>query len=302
MRFPFRTQITWIIGILFFSLSIAQAFNEPAVNLDATTFLDGGYAPGLYFVQYNMYIQGNKAVDHNGDEIPGGSRLSIFAQLNQLFYTSPVKVLGAYLCADFLLPYVAPTSEGSLGAVPVVSNTAGIGDLITGPALQWMDTKFMGKPFLHRLELDVHLPVGKYDSTVLVSPGANFISWEPYYAFTWMFADKWETSWRLHYVVNGQNDVTGIKPGQMFHVNYAVSREVTSKLRLGAAGYLLQQLTEDQTNGVDGTNTKEQAIALGPGLVYNGGTFNVILSHPIEFQARNRFQGSRTTMQLIHRF
>jgi len=37
-------------------------------------------------------------------------------------------------------------------------------------------------------------------------------------------------------------------------------------------------------------------------LAYQGPGLTAMLSHPIEFWGQNRFVGSRTTLQLIHRF
>jgi hypothetical protein len=36
-----------------------------------------------------------------------------------------------------------------------------------------------------------------------------------------------------------------VQPGQAFHMNYAISYEVTSGIRVGLNGYWLKQLTDD---------------------------------------------------------
>ena len=54
--------------------------------------------------------------------------------------------------------------------------------------------------------------------------------------------------------------------------------------------------------GTSAAGSKERAVALGPGLAYLSPGVTLMLTHPIEFGVRNRFKGSRTTLQIIHHF
>lgn len=280
------------------------SFNQPPLNFGATSFLDGGGAPsGLYGVQYVQFIGGDKAIDNNGDVIPGEAKVDALVSLTQVYYLSKLKFLGAYVGFDSLIPVAAPTVEGNIGPSGMTSNTAGIGDLAIGPALQWNDTKIAGKiPYFHRAEVYVILPTGKYDPSKSANPGSNITTWEGYYSFTTFLSPKLETSWRFLYAFNGENKDTHIKPGQLFHLNYAFSQEISAKWRLGVSGYYLQQITEDQINGIKSNGSKERAYAVGPGVAYVGQGLTFMLTHPIEFGVRNRFEGSRTTLQMIHKF
>lgn len=280
------------------------SFSQPPLNFGATSFLDGGGAPsGLYGVQYVQFINGEKAIGNDGNVIPGDAKLDVLVSLTQVYYLSKCKFLGAYVGFDSLIPVAAPTLQGNLGPIPLTNNTAGIGDLAIGPALQWNDTKIAGKiPFFHRAEVYVILPTGKYDQSKAANPGSNITTWEGYYSFTTFLSPKLETSWRFLYALNGENPDTHKKPGQLFHLNYAFSQEITSEWRLGISGYYLQQTTEDRDNNKKGNGTKERAYAAGPGVAYVGQGLTFMLTHPIEFGVRNRFEGSRTTLQLIHKF
>jgi hypothetical protein len=283
--------------------SPSWGFNEPPANLSATTFLDGGAPPGLYYINYSIFSDGGKAVDKNGNAIPGGAQVNSFSQLHQLYYLTNYSVLGGELGFDVLLPIVAVTAEGTFyGAFPVTANTAGLGDLLAGPALQWDKGTLLGRPVFQRVESDVTMPTGKYDPTKLANPGSNLWNVDSYYSFVWLFADKWETSERFWYGFNSENPATGIKPGQRAYVDYAVSREVLPKFRVGAAGYVFRQTTDDKIFGVRQPDSRERVVALGPGVVYQGQGLTFMLSHPIEFLGENRFVGSRTTLQLIYKF
>jgi anthranilate 1,2-dioxygenase (deaminating, decarboxylating) large subunit len=278
------------------------AFNEPPANMSATTFLDGGAPQGLYYLNYTIFSDGGKAVDKNGNTIPGGAQVDALSQLHQLYYLTDVTVLGGKLGLDLLVPLVAVTAKGSLGTIPVTANTAGMGDLVAGPALQWDKGTLLGRPVFQRVESDLTMPTGKYDKTQAANPGSNVWTLDSYYSFVWLFADKWETSIRLWYGFNSQNPDTGIMPGQRANSTYAVSREIAPKLRLGAAGYAFRQTTDDRLAGTRIPDSRERVIAVGPGLAYFGEGLTFMLSHPIEFGGENRFVGSRTTLQLIHKF
>jgi hypothetical protein len=54
------------------------------------------------------------------------------------------------------------------------------------------------------------------------------------------------------------------QPGQAFHMNYAASYEVWENFRIGLAGYLLYQLTDDKVDGNDIGQSRERVIRLGP--------------------------------------
>lgn len=292
-----------LMGVILTPTASVFAFNQPPLNLSATTFLDGGGAPpGLFLMEYVQFINGRKAVDNNGKGIPGGGRVNALVNLHQFYYLSSLKFLGANVGIDSLVPVSATTVRGSLGPVPINANTAGLGDVTFGPALQWNDMKIKGVPFFHRWEFYAVLPTGKYDKSYIVNTGSNIRTYETYYAFTTFLSPKIETSWRIQYAVHSENKDTRVKPGQVLHVNYAFSYGLTSKWRLGAAGYLLQQTTDDELNGAKVAGLRERGYAAGPGLVYLGGAASIMCSHVSEFGGKNRFQGSRTTLQIINRF
>jgi len=106
--------------------------------------------------------------------------------MNQFVHVYNHKIGGGHLGVDVLLPVVAISGSGTVGAPgpPVSTNPAVLGDLVAGPFLQWFDTKLLGRPFFQRLELDFILPTGQYDNKYLINPGSNLWTIEPYYAFT----------------------------------------------------------------------------------------------------------------------
>jgi anthranilate 1,2-dioxygenase (deaminating, decarboxylating) large subunit len=284
----------------------ALAFNQPPLNLGLTDILDGGPpGPGTYFTEYIQAYGSNHFKDSSGNDIPGSPEVANVLSMNQVVQVYKHKTLGGHIGFTALLPVVAISGSGSVGSPgPPVSTNPGVwGDLIVGPFLQWFDTKLLGRPFIHRLELDIVLPTGQYDSKYLINPGSNIWTFEPYYAFTWFLTPQFSTSWRLHYTYNTENDDTKIRPGQLFHANYSFEYEVVKNLRLAATGYYINQLTEDEFNGVKGNGTKEKAFAIGPAVHWitkNGFVFD--LKTQFESSVENRPQGNRTTFRMVYKF
>src|SRR3954454_7098550 len=73
----------------------AQAL--PAVNLGATSFVDGmpPAGPGLYFTEYVQYYHADRFNDRNGNRVPfPNPQLDVWAPLTQFIYLADVDLFG----------------------------------------------------------------------------------------------------------------------------------------------------------------------------------------------------------------
>ncbi len=299
----------------------AQAFNQPPLNLGLTDILDGGVpGVGTFFTEYVQAYQSDDFKDHDGNDIPGSPEVAFLLSMNQLVHVYQHKLLGAHIGVDLLVPVVSISTSGSLPpGAPLSSNAALLGDIGFGPFLQWLDTKLLGRPFVHRFELDVYFPTGQHDSRFVLNPGSNHWVIEPYYAFTWFLTPKLSTSWRIHYTINTKNDdpfdalkaagVSELTPGQAFHFNYSLEYEFFKGFRGAVAGYYLKQLTEDDTNLGDLKNvtgvstTKEQVFSFGPAIHYFfSDKFSAGLKTQWETSVENRPKGNATTLRFTYLF
>ncbi len=286
--------------------SPSYGFNQPLLNYGLTDVLDGAVpGPGTYFFEYIQVYQSDEFKDRDGNDIPGGPQASFVLSMNQLAHISTKTVLGGNLGIDVLQPIGQLHGQGNFGSggPAVTANPGPMGDLVVGPFIQWFNTNLLGRPFLHRAELDVVLPTGQFDKKYILNPGANLWTIEPYYAFTWFLTPQFSTSWRLHYAYNTKNDDTEVKPGQLFHLNYSFEYEAVKDLRLAVTGYYIKQLTEDEVNGTELDGSKEQAFAIGPAIHWiSKGGLAFGLKTQFESSVENRPAGNRTTFRLTYKF
>ncbi len=296
------------LAALAFSLFLsapAIAFDQPAVNLGFTSFLDGGppAGPGFYFSQYLQYYTADKLADNDGNHLVPGADVDVWVSLSQFIYQSDTPVLlGGKWGMNVIVPVVSFDTN-------LPDNGTGLGDIVVGPFLQWDPVMGKNGPvFMHRIELQTILPTGKYDRDKMLNPGSNFVSFNPYWAATVFLAPRLTTSWRLHYLWNDKNDKPGggldsTRAGQAVHGNFAAAYEVIpNMLRLGVNGYYLRQVSDSEVNGTK-VPGRERVFAVGPGaLLHLSRDSHLFFNAYFESQARLRPEGDRFVVRFVHHF
>jgi len=68
---------------------------------------------------------------------------------------------------------------------------------------------------------------------------------------------------------------------------------------VGVSGYFVQQLTEDEINGVGINNSEEEAFAIGPVVWWNKGPFILEAKTHFDTYATNRPQSITGVLRLI---
>jgi hypothetical protein len=304
----------------------ANAYDEPNLNLGLTSFLDGGVpaGAGFYAVEYLQFYTANRLTDQNGDNL--GAKLGLprtdidaFVSLTQFLYISNLKVGSGNLGLDFIVPWVASANVDDGVGNAALKGRTGVGDVLIGPLIQFDPIMGANGPLLvHRVEFQILAPTGLYDNSAAVQPGANFWSFDPYWAGTVFLTPEWTASARIHYLWNGQNDnpnrslqsalspganLVSSQAGQAFHMNFASEYAVTKQLRIGVNGYYLQQTTDTLVNDIPVPGRKERVAAIGPGFTYSWGPDqNLFFNAYKEFGAENRPEGERFVLRYVQHF
>jgi len=305
--------IVVVVGCVVVGLTApVGAYDMPALNLGFTSFLDGGppAGPGFYFTEYLQWYTSDRFTDPDGNKVVGFpiNRLQAWVSLNQLIYQSNQPVLlGGKWGLDLIQPFVAFSTRPHSSTV---LSESGPGDLLVGPFIQWDPIMGQNGPvFMHRIELQLLVPTGRYDPNALLNAGSNFLSIDPYWAGTVFILPQWTMSWRVHYLWNDENHNPGggfdtTQAGQAVHLNFASEYELVPKhLRLGVNGYYLKQITDMKVNGDNVSDTREQVLGIGPGLVWHiSQNDHIFANFYFEMAAENRSEGERCNLRWVHHF
>ena len=289
--------------------------SEPTgINLGGTSFYDGfAGLPGFSYQSYLRYSSATSIRSNSGSKVSAfdDPKITTTQLLNQITYYSPHSIgAGAHLGFSFLLPVLSLDGSFGSGGPALQDNASGLGDITVGPLMQFDPiVNANGRPiFVQRLSLDFLLPTGKYDNHKDINQSANFYSANPYWAATWMPAQRWEMSWRWYYLYNFKNkdpassteqfyqgrSVQDTQAGQATWINFTASYEIFPKISAGLNGYYFRQLTDDKVNGSRLEDSREKVLGLGPGVFWkirdgDGLWFNVYKELDVENRAKNDY-------------
>jgi hypothetical protein len=140
-----------------------------------------------------------------------------------------------------------------------------LGDLTVSPLiLQWSEQKLGRMSVDQRVVFDFDLLVGAYTQSSAVNISSHAFSVLPYYAITAFPTKHLESSWRVHYLWNSDNDspplssgARSTQAGQAVHFNATADYNFGKHAWVGANAYYLRQITDGRINGSPLRNSPE---------------------------------------------
>jgi len=303
-----------LLSINLFAIQTAFSFNQsPNLNLGSTNILDGVIPPpGLYSLNYMTYYSADEFMDGDGDPSPGNNEVDTLVYVPQLIYSPDISAphnLRFGLSA--LLSFQKINADSSR---ELEENQNMLGDLIIGPFVG--SAVPLGNDFMVHwfLQLDTYVPIGSYEKTKQLNPSANYFSIEPFLSLTLQMPKGFAVSTRQHFTYNFKNDdylnekkeTTGeLQAGPLYHFNFSASKNlpfIHPKLRVGAVGYYLHQLSEDEFEGQRIADSEERVFAIGPGISWIHKDIFLGLKVLFENGAQNRAEGTKSVFQVRFRF
>ncbi len=265
----------------------------------AENFLAGALPPpGNYFINYLGYYQGDYR-DNNGDKVPGLKVNATFDALRYI-YVSNYKLFGGDWGMHAIVPFVYQNMDTPFPGIGDGS-VFGLGDITLDPII----IGWHFPPDWHiTVGLDINLPTGKYSSTDPTdSIGANYYSFEPIFAFTYLNQGGFEVSAKLMYNIKTENNDTNYQSGDEFHMDYLIGQHF-GPWAVGLGGYYLKQTEDDKQNGqtVDPDGNRGQVFAFGPAVKYDYKGMSFIGTWDHETDVKNRFQGNKFYFKFITAF
>ncbi|KAB2926906.1 MAG: phenol degradation protein meta [Candidatus Contendobacter sp.] len=298
MSHPRKLLLLVALATLASPMALAKEGPDQYPN-GAENFLAGALPPpGNYFINYLGYYDGEYR-DNNGDKVPGLQVNAVFDALRYI-YVSNHQILGGSWGMHAIVPFVHQSLDTPF---PTIGNgdTFGLGDIIIGPLIigwhfppEWHVT----------VGLDISLPTGKYDQNDPTnSIGANYYSFEPIFAFTYLSQGGFEVSAKLMYNIKTRNDDTDYESGDEFHMDYLIGQHF-GPWAVGLGGYYLKQTTDDTLNGqkVGPDGNRGQVLALGPAVKYDYQGMSFVGAWDYETDVENRFRGNKFFFKFVAAF
>lgn len=251
--------------------------------------------PGLYFRDYNfMYFS---------DRFPDGPpEFDIFACINapRLIWMTDWKLFGANYGMDLIVPFGYMDWEAGIPGAVAKDDYFGIGDIQIEPLLLSWNLPC----------LDLAAGYAVWAPTGDFAPGRPDLLAKGFWSHMLTFGVTWyldtEKTWALsllnRYEICQEQEQTHISPGDVYTLEWALSKSLSPTLDVGLIGYWQEQTTDD--SGLLATPRQDRKLAIGAevsGLCPAIGML-ASLRYAYEFEAVERPEGHLLTLTLTKRF
>ena len=250
--------------------------------------------PGWYFRSYNLWYHADHLKNNDGHDVSSptgvtpGLTLDVVASVERLIWISPYKILGGYYGADIVIPVLYQHVSYRGGD----DTKWGVGDINVEPiTLSWH-----GKQWDAAVGFSFYAPTGEVDDDNPVSIGKGWWTFMGTFGGTVYLdpAKTWSASLLARYETHTYSCTRDVRPGDDFHFEWGVGKQLAKVWEVGLAGYCQWQITNDE--GGDCTWNRshhDRVFAAGPEVDYAVPAWKSMFSLRVlkEFGARDRTEG-----------
>lgn len=252
--------------------------------------------PGLYFRDYTFFYTADRFKN-------GPPEFDITACLNapRLIWMTDWKLFGADYGMDVIVPFGYMDWDAGVPGATAGDSYFGLGDIQIEPLLlSW-----------HLPQMDLAAGYAVWAPTGDFSPGRPDLLAKGFWSHMLTFGGTIyldsEKSWALsllnRYEFCHEQEQTDIRPGQVYTLEFGLSKAITPTFDVGIVGYWQQQTTDDK--GAAATSTKnDRKLGLGAEVSGVCPLTGLLASarYAYEFDAVDRPEGHLFALTLTKRF
>jgi hypothetical protein len=257
--------------------------------------------PGLYYRLYNVFYNADELMDPDGDELPIGFEVSVYAMVNRFVWVTNGTILGGNYFMDVVIPLINTDIE--VQAAGIDESEFGLGDINVEPfGIAWHGPRYDAS-----FGLSVYIPTGEYDQTEPASPGRDMWTGMITLGGTYYFdvAKTWSASILTRYETHSEKDETDVTLGDDFHFEWGVGKTLAKIWDVGVTGYCHWQVTDDSGSDVFWDKSDHDRVyAVGPevSVFIPPAKLFASLRSQWEFNAQDRSEGNVTSLTLTKIF
>lgn len=258
--------------------------------------------PGLYGA-ISTYWASNTKYDNAGNKTP--IKLDALVVVPVLLWSTGVTVLGGKYAVALSQPF--DCTNLTLPSGPSAASNAHWGrfNTVVAPALiSWdLTPQTSIKAGLFYLFDNASSSPAKPPSGGGVGSGNGHDSWMPELGIT-TTVGSWQLNADLMYSVNGRNNTTGYKSGDLFQTDFSAIYR-SGAFSLGVGGFSVYQVTRDSgplPADCASSGCKRHRFALGPLVTYQAGPALLSAQYHKDLDTRNGTGGDIVNLRIVFPF
>ena len=307
------SRMAWKGRIIWFHDFVALVVCLFSTSALAQTPVPGGYAPnaasgmkagvmgpgGSYFVENGwLFYKTNKFVDSRGNEIPTQTTNGL-SNRTTFGFVPKFKILGANYNPMIIVVF----ANQVIRPVPNSEKSFQLADAIIQPlALGWHAGEWHTT-----LWYNLYVPSGRFKAGASNNTGRGLFSHMIAVSETWMQDQPlpWAANLQLGYEINGKQDGTNIRPGDVMTIEGGVGKEWTKGFDLGLLAFASFQTSQEENSAPVTDTSKYKFFGIGPEINWRlkwVAGLQARLRMGFEFNARNNSQGTGGILSILYAF